>query len=99
MTKITVTRLTDAFAAEVGGADIAQPLDDATWAEIRPAFEEHSVLVFRGTALDDARQIAVGDLIVWDNRWVLHRATPYDATRYTRLMQRTTIGGGRDLDG
>ena len=34
-----------------------------------------------------------GDLVVWDNRCVLHRATPYDTTRYKRLMQRTTISG------
>jgi len=27
-----------------------------------------------------------GDLVVWDNRCVLHRATPYDTTRYKRLM-------------
>jgi len=36
-----------------------------------------------------------GDLIVWDNRCVLHRATPYDTTRYKRLMQRTTVSGDR----
>ncbi|MEI6204621.1 MAG: TauD/TfdA family dioxygenase, partial [Enhydrobacter sp.] len=36
-----------------------------------------------------------GDVIVWDNRAVLHRATYYDATKYKRLMQRTTIGGDR----
>jgi alpha-ketoglutarate-dependent 2,4-dichlorophenoxyacetate dioxygenase len=34
-----------------------------------------------------------GDLVIWDNRCVLHRATPYDATRYKRLMQRTTVSG------
>jgi alpha-ketoglutarate-dependent taurine dioxygenase len=34
-----------------------------------------------------------GDLIIWDNRCVLHRATPYDAARYKRLMQRTTVSG------
>lgn len=34
-----------------------------------------------------------GDVIVWDNRAVLHRATYYDAVKYKRLMQRTTIGG------
>ena len=34
-----------------------------------------------------------GDLVVWDNRCVLHRATPYDATRDKRLMQRTTVSG------
>ena len=34
-----------------------------------------------------------GDLVVWDNRCVLHRATPYDTTRHKRLMQRTTVSG------
>jgi alpha-ketoglutarate-dependent 2,4-dichlorophenoxyacetate dioxygenase len=34
-----------------------------------------------------------GDLIIWDNRCVLHRATPFDTTRYKRLMQRTTVSG------
>ncbi|SJZ74445.1 alpha-ketoglutarate-dependent 2,4-dichlorophenoxyacetate dioxygenase [Enhydrobacter aerosaccus] len=34
-----------------------------------------------------------GDVVVWDNRAVLHRATYYDAVKYKRLMQRTTISG------
>jgi len=34
-----------------------------------------------------------GDLVVWDNRCLLHRATPYDGARYQRLMQRTTVAG------
>jgi alpha-ketoglutarate-dependent 2,4-dichlorophenoxyacetate dioxygenase len=34
-----------------------------------------------------------GDLIIWDNRCVLHRATPFDTTRHKRLMQRTTVRG------
>ena len=55
---ITVTRLTPAFAARIDGADITRPVDDPTWAEIRAAFEEHSVLLFRGRPLDDDRQIA-----------------------------------------
>jgi alpha-ketoglutarate-dependent 2,4-dichlorophenoxyacetate dioxygenase len=33
-----------------------------------------------------------GDVVIWDNRSALHRATAYDSTRYRRLMQRTTIG-------
>ena len=36
---------------------------------------------------------AEGDLVIWDNRCVLHRATPYDTARYKRLMQRTTVSG------
>jgi alpha-ketoglutarate-dependent 2,4-dichlorophenoxyacetate dioxygenase len=34
-----------------------------------------------------------GDLVVWDNRCVLHRATPFDTVRYQRFMQRTTVSG------
>jgi alpha-ketoglutarate-dependent 2,4-dichlorophenoxyacetate dioxygenase len=55
---IRVTPLTEVFAAEIAGVDIARPVDDATWAEIRAAFEEHSVLVFRRARLDDETQVA-----------------------------------------
>jgi alpha-ketoglutarate-dependent 2,4-dichlorophenoxyacetate dioxygenase len=34
-----------------------------------------------------------GDIIIWDNRALLHRATAYDTVKYKRLMQRTTVGG------
>ncbi len=34
-----------------------------------------------------------GDLVIWDNRSVLHRATAYDTLRHQRLMQRTTVAG------
>ena len=47
------------FAAELRGvtlADIAS--DDAAYAEARAAFEEHSVLVFRGQAVTDELQLA-----------------------------------------
>jgi alpha-ketoglutarate-dependent 2,4-dichlorophenoxyacetate dioxygenase len=55
---IAVTRLTPRFAARVDGADIRCPLDEETWTAIRAAFEEHSVLVFRGQPVDDEGQIA-----------------------------------------
>ncbi len=32
-----------------------------------------------------------GDVLVWDNRATLHRATPYDAAHHRRIMQRTTV--------
>jgi taurine dioxygenase/putative 2-oxoglutarate oxygenase len=35
----------------------------------------------------------VGDLVVWDNRSSMHRATAYDETSSRRLMYRTTIEG------
>lgn len=35
----------------------------------------------------------VGDIVIWDNRCLLHRATAYDTVKYKRLMQRTTVAG------
>ena len=55
---IKITRLTPAFAAKIDGADITRPVDDPTWTAIRAAFDEHSVLLFRGQPLDDEKQIA-----------------------------------------
>ncbi len=34
-----------------------------------------------------------GDLVMWDNRAVLHTASLFDHTRYQRLMFRTTVAG------
>ena len=38
-----------------------------------------------------------GDLVVWDNTGMLHRAQPYGETS-KRLMHRTSIAGDYDLD-
>ena len=34
-----------------------------------------------------------GDLVVWDNRCVLHRGTPWDRETQRRVMHRTTVLG------
>ncbi len=44
---ITVTPLSDALGAEIGGVDLAAELDPATAAAIKAALAEHIVLVFR----------------------------------------------------
>jgi len=36
---------------------------------------------------------APGDIILWDNRSAMHRASPYDEVNHRRLMHRTTIYG------
>jgi len=33
------------------------------------------------------------DLVMWDNRCVLHRGRPWDASKHARVMRRTTIAG------
>jgi alpha-ketoglutarate-dependent 2,4-dichlorophenoxyacetate dioxygenase len=39
-----------------------------------------------------------GDIVIWDNRSVLHRATAYDTVNRRRLMQRTTISNPTVLE-
>ena len=34
-----------------------------------------------------------GDLLVWDNRCLVHTATWFDTATHTRLMWRTTVSG------
>lgn len=34
-----------------------------------------------------------GDLMIWDNRCLLHRARPYDSNRFRRVARRTTVAG------
>jgi taurine dioxygenase len=35
----------------------------------------------------------VGDILVWDNRCTLHRGTPFDKGKYSRLVHRTWVRG------
>lgn len=46
---------------EILGGDMAGPVDDPMFAEIRAAFETHSLLLFRGLEMTDARQTAFGE--------------------------------------
>jgi taurine dioxygenase len=34
-----------------------------------------------------------GDVVIWDNRCTMHKATPYDDAKYIRVMHRATIKG------
>lgn len=40
-----------------------------------------------------------GDLMVWDNRCLLHGGRPYDATRFRRVARRTTVAGDGPVAG
>ncbi|MBM3645112.1 MAG: TauD/TfdA family dioxygenase [Alphaproteobacteria bacterium] len=52
-------------------------------------------LTLRGTRPEFtfAHKWREGDVVIWDNRAVLHRATAYDTVKHKRLMQRTTVAG------
>jgi taurine dioxygenase len=36
---------------------------------------------------------APGDVVVWDNRSVLHAPSPFDSELHPRLLYRITVGG------
>ncbi len=54
---VTFSELTDMFAAEVYGIDIAAGVDAADVAEVVRLFNTYSVLVFPGQDIDDEQQI------------------------------------------
>jgi alpha-ketoglutarate-dependent 2,4-dichlorophenoxyacetate dioxygenase len=58
---ITISPAHPAFAAEVSGIDLTRRLDDATFERIAVAFDDYSVLVFRGQALSDEQQMAFSE--------------------------------------
>lgn len=55
---ITVTRLAMNLGAEISGVDLSRPLDDNTFAQVRNAFFDNEVVVFRNQKLTPELQIA-----------------------------------------
>jgi alpha-ketoglutarate-dependent taurine dioxygenase len=58
--RIGVSPIAGAIGAEISGVDISEPIDDATFAEIRRAWNAHLVIFFRGQTLDDDALVAFG---------------------------------------
>jgi alpha-ketoglutarate-dependent 2,4-dichlorophenoxyacetate dioxygenase len=55
---INVKRLTQHIAAEITGVDLREPVSDVDFRHIQDAFDENSILVFRGQDITDEQQIA-----------------------------------------
>ena len=36
---------------------------------------------------------SLGDLILWDNRFINHRGRPWNSQKFSRVMRRTTVRG------
>jgi taurine dioxygenase len=62
MPSVTVTPLASALGAEVSGVDLHLPLDSATLAAVKQAWDKHLVLRFRGQALSDPQLLAFSRL-------------------------------------
>jgi taurine dioxygenase len=57
---ITVDPISGACGAEIGGVDLSQDLDDATFGEIKQAFVDHQVIFFRDQTLSENQHKAFG---------------------------------------
>lgn len=55
---LTITPISDDFAAEASGLDLRTPIDADTAAEIEAAMDRFAVLVWRGQPLDDDQHMA-----------------------------------------
>uniref|UniRef100_UPI003BA9E6DE TauD/TfdA dioxygenase family protein n=1 Tax=Stappia sp. TaxID=1870903 RepID=UPI003BA9E6DE len=62
-------------------------MDEAESAPLVTFLQEFSVL----PRFTYRHRWRAGDIILWDNRSAMHRATPYDMDRYHRHMHRTTL--------
>ena len=54
---ITVNRIGKHLGAEISGVDLSQPMDDATFEEIRKAFFDNEVVFFRNQKITPAQQV------------------------------------------
>lgn len=60
-TRIQVRPANSTIGAEITGVDLSQPLDAATWAEIRQAFHDYLVIWFPNQPLTHQQHLAVGE--------------------------------------
>ena len=55
---LKIRKISYALGAEITGIDISKPLDEASLGELRKAFLEHCLLLFRGQPLTRAQHVA-----------------------------------------
>lgn len=72
--------------------DHAETIEGLDYAEGRRMVEEINALAVRPERTYRHRW-RPGDLVVWDNRCLMHRSTPYDTAAERRVMRRCTILG------
>jgi len=72
--------------------DHAESIVGMPYAEGRALIEELNALAVHPDLTYEHRWKA-GELLVWDNRCVMHRATPYDPATQRRVIRRCTVLG------
>ena len=54
---LQIRKLSDTFGAEILGLDLSNELDDATYAALKKAYADYSVLLIRGQKMSDERHV------------------------------------------
>lgn len=100
---IAVRPLSYALGALVTGADLARPLDDATFGQVNDAFLEHHVLLFRGQSLSRDQHVAFarrfGDLHLVPERLRPRRAGGPGEYPEVSMVVSEPAGPGRGVIG
>ena len=74
---------------DIDGIDGGGDIDDGGGGALLAALIDHAT----APAHVYAHKWQPGDLVIWDNRCTLHKATPFDTAHERRVMYRTVIGG------
>jgi taurine dioxygenase len=98
---ISATPCEGGLGATIGGVDLTQPLDDATFSEIRRAFGEYGVIFFRDQQLTPQQHISYAER--WGAINVNRFFTPVDGHSQIAEVrkepeQKVNVGGGWHTD-
>jgi alpha-ketoglutarate-dependent taurine dioxygenase len=74
MSPLKIRNLSDGFGAEVDGFQYDGEVDSATHLQLREAFDDRGVLVFRGLDIDRTAQAYLSELLIRDNAPTLAEA-------------------------
>lgn len=100
-TQLDIRPLGGTVGAEIGGIDLARPLDDARVSAIRAALFAHGVIFFRDQALTPEQHVAFGERFapINVNRFFGHApGYPMIAEVRKEPDQKANIGGGWHTD-
>ena len=76
----------------IDSLDVGRGNQTRVYGKGRALIEELNALAVHADLTYEHRW-TIGELIVWDNRCILHRATAYDALTQGRVIRRCTVLG------
>lgn len=83
------TQLANGFAVEIEGVDLAQPLDEATFGQIKSLWMENRVAVFRNQTLDDEALVAFAERF---GPLFVHAQSSLLSSRRKEVMELSNLG-------